>query len=160
MGTRTSSPASNRSATLNSKAPAALPDWSGKHLLPIRPQRPRTGTPRTLGGDRETTPMYQACRQDREHRIRRPLATAATAYIRDEHRPMANALERLTDAMWHNEVVTAQGVLFPRPAIRGYAAASYGSMPATCHRRRLHRVSHDFVDALIDDALTRRRTGG
>lgn len=146
------------------EGPSRLPDWSGKHLLAHVGHNARAlGRLAHWAATGEPTPMYpdpRARTEDIESGARWPLPRLR-AFVDEQQVHLVTALDRLTDAMWHKEVVTAQGRAVPATAIPWLRSRelwihacdlpSGGAFTA---------FPHDFVDALIGDALARRTAQG
>ncbi|MEU6918434.1 maleylpyruvate isomerase family mycothiol-dependent enzyme [Streptomyces olindensis] len=144
------------------QGPSRLPGWSGRHLLSHLGYNARAlGRLVHWAATGEETPMYpgpDARAEEIEAGAVWPVSRLR-AFVAEEHDRLAAALNRLTGPQWDAEVVTAQGRTVPArtvPWLRGREVwihacdlpfgGDFADFPA------------DFLDALIEDALTRRRT--
>ncbi|WP_274911050.1 maleylpyruvate isomerase family mycothiol-dependent enzyme [Streptomyces sp. WZ-12] len=142
--------------------PSALPGWTRKHVLSHVGHNARALARLThWAATGELTPMYPSPSARDEEIEAGTLWSAARlrAFVEEEQVRLSIALERLTCAGWRAEVVTAQGRTVPAtviPWLRSRelwvhatdlrSGADFAGFPA------------DFTDALITDAVTRRRT--
>jgi len=144
------------------EGPSRLPGWSGRHLLSHVGHNARAlARLAHWAATGEPTPMYPSPSARTEeietgaawpiHRLR--------AFVVEEQDRLARALDRIADDRWEAPVVTAQGRTVPASTIpwlrsrevwiHGCDLPSGGDFTA---------FPDSFTDALIDDALDRRRT--
>jgi maleylpyruvate isomerase len=143
-------------------APTTLPGWSGRHLLAHVGHNARAlGRLAHWAATGEKTPMYpsptarnseiEAGADWAPHRLRE--------FVVSEQDRLAAALGRLTEEQWQAEVVTAQGRTVPAIAIPWLRSRELWihacDLPSTGDFADLPA---DFLDALIDDAASRRRS--
>ncbi|MCE7004257.1 maleylpyruvate isomerase family mycothiol-dependent enzyme [Kibdelosporangium philippinense] len=137
-----------------------LPGWSGRHVLSHVGHNARAlGRLAHWAATGERTPMYpdpQARIDEIESGAQWPVR-----YLREfvdvEQNKLAEALASLTDAMWHAEVVTAQGRVVPASTVPWLRSREV--WVHACDLPSGGDFAHfpaDFLDALIDDALARR----
>ncbi|WP_329013983.1 maleylpyruvate isomerase family mycothiol-dependent enzyme [Streptomyces sp. NBC_00690] len=141
--------------------PSRLPGWSGRHLLSHLGHNAaalRRLVHWAMTG--EATPMYASPQARVEEIEAGALLPAARlrAFAEKEQCRLADSLAQLTDAMWRAQVVTAQGRTIPASAIPWLRAREVWvhacDLPVGGD---FANFPGDFVDALLQDALTRRR---
>ncbi|MFG2023701.1 maleylpyruvate isomerase family mycothiol-dependent enzyme [Streptomyces sp. NPDC048825] len=145
------------------RGPSRLPGWSGRHLLShVGHNAKALGRLAHWAATGEPTPMYpspDARAEEIESGAAWPVPHLR-AFVEAEHDRLAAALDRLTDPKWDAEVVTAQGRTVPArtiPWLRSREVWIHAcDLPSGGD---FSAFPEDFVDALIEDALTRRRTG-
>ncbi|MFD8870448.1 maleylpyruvate isomerase family mycothiol-dependent enzyme [Streptomyces sp. NPDC059590] len=141
--------------------PSALPGWSGRHLL-SHVGHNATALARLAhwAATGEPTPMYpspSARAEEIESGARWP-ASRLRDFVEEEQERLDTALDKITDEGWRAEVVTAQGRTVPAATIPWLR----------CREVWIHACDlpdggdftafpDDLLDALIGDALTRRR---
>jgi maleylpyruvate isomerase len=142
--------------------PTALPGWSGRHLLAHVGHNARAlGRLAHWAATGENTPMYPS--PDARNSDIDTSAGWSPRRLREfvvsEQDRLAAALERLTEQQWQAEVVTAQGRTVPATVIPWLRSRELWihacDLPAT---GEFAEMPADFLDALVDDASSRRRT--
>ncbi|MGW2050331.1 maleylpyruvate isomerase family mycothiol-dependent enzyme [Streptomyces sp. NPDC001858] len=147
---------------LELEGPSRLPDWTGRHLLSHVGHNARalarlahwaaTGQP---------TPMYpspSARAEEIETGAAWPTARLRDFVVQEQDR-LTDALDRIADDRWQAPVVTAQGRTVPASTIPWLR-----SREVWIHACDLPSggdfadFPDSFTDALIEDALERRRT--
>jgi maleylpyruvate isomerase len=144
------------------RGPSRLPGWSGRHLLSHLGHNARAlGRLAHWAATGEPTLMYpspHARAEEIEYGAAWPVPRLR-AFVEAEHDRLAVALARLTDPKWDAEVVTAQGRTVPArtiPWLRSREVWIHAcDLPSGGD---FSAFPEHFVDALIEDALTRRRT--
>ncbi|ONI90130.1 hypothetical protein ALI144C_03680 [Actinosynnema sp. ALI-1.44] len=142
--------------------PSRLPGWSGRTLLSHVGHNARAlGRLAHWAATGEPTPMY-ASTQARADEIDAGASWSVQrlrGFVEEEQERLADALDGLTDTMWRNEVVTAQGRAVPATTIPWLRSRELWihacDLPAGGDFTAFPR---DFLEALIDDALARRAT--
>lgn len=141
--------------------PTALPGWTGKHLLSHVGHNARALARLAHWAETgEETPMYP----DSSARVKEIEAGAnwSTARLRDfvieEQERLSAALSRIDAERWQATVVTAQGRTVPAttiPWLRSREVWIHAcDLPG---RGGFGDFPGDFTDALVEDALARRR---
>ncbi|MGW4379174.1 maleylpyruvate isomerase family mycothiol-dependent enzyme [Kitasatospora sp. NPDC004531] len=142
--------------------PSRLPGWSGRHLLShLGHNAAALGRLVHWAATGEATPMYaspQARAEEIEAGALMPVARLR-AFVEEEQQKLAVALNGLGDAAWRAQVVTAQGRTVPAGVIPWLRAREVWIHACDLPVGGDFTAFPDgFVDALIDDALDRRRT--
>nr|CTQ98436.1 Maleylpyruvate isomerase, mycothiol-dependent (EC 5.2.1.4) [Kibdelosporangium sp. MJ126-NF4] len=144
--------------------PSLLPGWTGKHLLSHVGHNARAlSRLATWARTGQPTPMY-ASAGARVEEIESGAAWPVPrlrAFVEEEQEHLTAALDRLTDTMWQTEVVTAQGRTVPAttiPWLRSREVWIHAcDLPS---EGDFTAFPPDFLDALIEDVLTRLATQG
>ncbi|MEU2424907.1 maleylpyruvate isomerase family mycothiol-dependent enzyme [Streptomyces sp. NPDC007851] len=144
------------------EGPSALPGWTGRHLLSHVGHNARAlGRLAHWAATGEPTAMYpnpSARAEEIEAGAVWPAAQLRD-FVEDEQVRLSVALDRLTGVQWQAEVVTAQGRTVPATTIPWLRSRELWihacDLPSGGD---FAEFPDDFTDALITDALTRRRT--
>jgi maleylpyruvate isomerase len=144
------------------EGPSRLPGWTGRHLLSHLGHNARAlGRLAHWAATGEPSPMYpspQARAEEIEEGAAWPVADLR-AFVASEDERLAAALGGFTDAMWHTEVVTAQGRTVPATTIPWLRAREVWIHACDLPTGgEFADFPEDFLDALIEDARARRRT--
>nr|WSY56816.1 maleylpyruvate isomerase family mycothiol-dependent enzyme [Streptomyces sp. NBC_00886] len=142
---------------------SALPGWSGRHLLSHVGHNARAlARLAHWAATGEPTPMYpspSARAEEIDTGARWPVPRLLD-FVDEEQDRLIAALDRIADERWQAEVVTAQGRTVPASTIPWLRSRELWihacDLPSS--RGDFADMPDDFVDALISDALTRRRT--
>ena len=142
--------------------PSGLPGWTGRHVLSHVGHNARAlARLAHWAATGEPTPMYasaSARAEEIETGARWP-AGRLRAFVVTEQDLLTGALGRISGDRWQIPVVTAQGRTVPASAI-GWLRSREVWIHATDlpSGGDFTAFPADFIDALIDDALQRRRT--
>jgi maleylpyruvate isomerase len=142
--------------------PSSLPGWTGKHIVAHVAFNARAlGRLAHWARTGNETPMYTGpAQRDAE------IAAGASANVEglramtvQEQSRLEQALSQLTEAQWASVVTTAQGRRVPATAIPWLRARELWIHATDLqHGTGFSEFPSDFLDALITDVLTRRRT--
>ncbi|HJP73279.1 MAG TPA: maleylpyruvate isomerase family mycothiol-dependent enzyme [Pseudonocardiaceae bacterium] len=141
--------------------PSGLPGWTGKHVLSHVGYNARAlGRLAHWAATGERTPMYPdpvTRGQEIQSGAGWP-AARLRAFVEEEHRHLTAALGRITPEQWQAKVVTAQGRTVTADTIPWLRARELWihacDLPSG---GEFSDFPVDLVDALVDDALSRRR---
>ncbi|MCX4908977.1 maleylpyruvate isomerase N-terminal domain-containing protein [Streptomyces sp. NBC_00878] len=157
------------------EGPSALPGWSGRHLLSHVGHNARAlARLAHWAATGEPTPMYpspSARAEEIDTGARWPVPRLRD-FVEEEQDRLVAELDRIIDERWQADVVTAQGRTVPASTIPWLRSRelwihacdlpSAGDLRSSCDPPSscgdFAAMPDDFVDALISDALTRRRT--
>ncbi|MFF1680366.1 maleylpyruvate isomerase family mycothiol-dependent enzyme [Streptomyces sp. NPDC058256] len=142
--------------------PSRLPDWTGRHLLSHVGHNARAlARLAHWAATGEPTPMYPSPSARAEeietgalwpaHRLR--------TFVVEEQERLTEALDRITDDRWQASVVTAQGRTVPATTIPWLRSREVWIHACDLPSGGDFTAFPDsFTDALITDALDRRRS--
>jgi len=144
------------------EGPSRLPDWTGRHLLSHVGHNARAlARLAHWAATGEPTPMYPspaARAEEIETGAAWPVDRLRTFVVEEQER-LTEALDRITGDRWQASVVTAQGRTVPATAIPWLRSREVWIHACDLPSGGDFTAFPDsFTDALIRDALERRRT--
>lgn len=142
--------------------PSALPGWTGKHVISHVGYNARAlARLAHWAATGERTPMYpNPATRDKEIQAGANWSVPTLrAFVEQEQRHLTTALARITGEAWQAKVVTAQGRTITAETIPWLRTRELWihacDLPGG---GEFADFPDDVVDALLDDALARRRT--